>query len=150
MKDGHVEGFHGKVVRLKQDIYSVFKKLNKDCYGPDGIIYSHIKISQGSVIGAHITSAEVDADGNLNVQYDGGCMSEESKDKFYLFVFWPDHRDGGFAPPVPRSAGVVTAQIPVEWRGHDLHLYGFMKNKAGKTSETCYFKPKSLTYFSGK
>lgn len=150
MKNGHGIGLHWQAVRQKLNTHSVFKKLNKDCYGPDGIIYSRIKISEGSLNGVHITSAEVDADGNLNVQYDGGYMSEESKDKFYLFVFCPDHRDGGFAPPVSRSAGVVTAQIPVEWRGHDIHLYGFMKNKAGKTSETCYFKPKNLTYFSGK
>ena len=150
MKNGHGIGLHWQAVRQKLNTHSVFKKLNKDCYGPDGIDYPRIKISQGTVDGAHITSAEVDADGNLNVQYDGGYMSEESKDKFYLFVFCPDLRDGGFAPPVPRSAGVVTAQIPVEWRGHDIHLYGFMKNKAGQTSETCYFRPISLIDFSGK
>lgn len=143
MKNGHSIGLHWQAVRQKLNTHSVFKKLNKDCYGPDGIDYPRVMISKGSVIGAHIASAEVDADGNLNVQYDGGYMSEESKDQFYLFVFCPDQRDGAFAPPVSRSAGVVTAQIPVGWRGHSLHLYGFMRNKTGRTSDTCYFKPKS-------
>ena len=141
MKNGHGIGLHWQAVRQKLNTHSVFKKLNKDCYGSDGINYSRIKISQGSVIGAHIISADIDAEGNLSVLYDGGHMSEESKDEFYLFVFCPDLRDGAFAPPVYRSAGVVTAQIPVTWRGHSLHLYGFMKNKKGQTSETCYFKP---------
>jgi hypothetical protein len=56
MKNGHDIGLHWQAVRQKLNTHSVFKKLNKDCYGPDGIIYSRIKISQGSVIGAHITS----------------------------------------------------------------------------------------------
>ena len=117
-----------------------FKKLNKDCYGPDGIDYARVKISQGYVGGVHITSAEVDAEGNLSVRYDGGYMSEESKDKFYLFVFCADQREGSFIPPVPRSAGVVNAQIPVEWRGHTLHLYGFMRDRKCRTSDTIYYK----------
>jgi hypothetical protein len=140
MKDGHAVGLHWQAVRQKLNTHSIFKKLNKDCYGPDGIDYPRIRISQGPVEGAHITSAEVDAEGNLSVQYDGGYMSEESKDNFYLFVFCADLRDGGFAQPVLRSAGVVNAQIPVEWRGHTLHLYGFMRDKKGRTSDTRYYK----------
>ncbi len=140
MKNGHIIGLHWQAVRQKLNTHCVFKKLNKDCYGPDGIDYARVKISQGYVDGAHITSAEVDAEGNLSVRYDGGYMSEESKDKFYLFVFCADQREGSFIPPVPRSAGVVNAQIPVEWRGHTLHLYGFMRDKKCRTSDTIYYK----------
>lgn len=44
---------------MKLDTGSVFKKLNKGCYGADGIDYPRVVISYGSVAGAQITSAEI-------------------------------------------------------------------------------------------
>ena len=47
MKEGHAEGLHWKAVRKKSNTHSVFRNLNKDCFGPEGIDYSCVKISYG-------------------------------------------------------------------------------------------------------
>ena len=139
MKEGHTEGLHWHAVRQKLNTHSVFKKLNKDCYGPNGIDYAHVVISKGTVQKVDITVVNLDEQGNLHVEFHDDCsIVENMHDKFFLFVFCPDIREGCFARPVKRTIGVIDAQIRDEWRGHDLHLYAFMQDPKGKTSDTMY------------
>ena len=138
MKEGHRVGLHYQAVREKLNTHSVFKRLNKDCYGAHGINYPRVRISHGSVTGFSIISAEVDAQGVVRVAFDGFGMSENNNDEFYLFVFCPDQHEGLFIAPVARSVGFVSAPILEEWKGCALHLYAFMKDKKGRTSETIY------------
>lgn len=138
MKEGHAKGLHWHAVRQKKNTYCVFKSINKDCYGPDGIVYPHIRISSGTVPDVQITSAEIDEQGMVRVSFDGGRTLGHDKDEFYLFVFCPDLRKGHFAHPVERTVGLVDAQIPEQWLGHTLHLYAFMRDAKGRTSETIY------------
>jgi len=139
MKEGHEEGLHWHAVRQKLNTHSVFRRLNKDCYGPDGIDYTRVKISNGSVTGVRITAANIDNRGNIHVEFHDHYPTDKNKhDQFFLFVFCPDQREGHFAHPVERTVGVVDAQIPKTWLGHDLHLYAFMKDAKGKTSDTMY------------
>ena len=139
MKVAHSVGLHSKAVREKLNTHSVFKKLNKDCYGADGIDYPRVRISWGSVTGFSITSADVNQEGMVCVAFDGNCTMENKNDEFYLFVFCPDQREGRCAAPVARTAGEVHASIPAEWMGHPLHLYAFMKaEKGNRTSDSDY------------
>ena len=87
MKEGHAKGLHWHAVRQKKNTYCVFKSINKDCYGPDGIVYPHIRISSGTVPDVQITSAEIDEQGMVRVSFDGGRTLGHDKDEFYLFVF---------------------------------------------------------------
>ena len=138
MKEAHSVGLHWHAVRKKLNTHSVFKSLNKDCYGSDGIDYPRIRISHGSVTGVHIESADVNAQGIVGVKFTASPLSDGRNDEFYLYVFCPDLREGHFALPVKRSVGEVSASIPDEWKGHLLHLYAFMKDAKGRTSETVY------------
>jgi hypothetical protein len=90
------------------------------------------------VSGFSIISAEVDQKGIARVAFDGNCTTENKNDKFYLFVFCPDQREGLFIEPVARSVGFVSAPILDEWRGYTLHLYAFMKDRKGRTSNSVY------------
>lgn len=138
MKKAHNVGLHWQAVRQKLNTHSVFKSLNKNCYGPDGIDYPHVSISHGNVPKVSIESAEVNAKGVVEVRFTPSLMSDDSDDQFFLYVFCPDLRDGHFAKPVTRSTGVVCAEILPDWCGHILHLYAFMKDSKERTSETIY------------
>ena len=138
MKVAHTVGLHNKAMRDKLNTHSVFKKINKNCYGADGIDYSRVCISLGPVSGISITSAEVDQDGIVRVAFAGYCTTENENDEFYLFVFCPDQHEGRFVAPVARFIGSVEATIPEEWKGHALHLYAFMKGKRLRTSNSVY------------
>lgn len=139
MREAHEVGLHWKAIRERLNTPSVFKKLNKDCYGPDGIIYSRVRMSYGTVSEVKITAVEVDEKGNVHVEFHDHYVTDKNKkDTFWLFVFCPDFREGHFARPVERTVGVINAKIPDEWQGHELHLYAFMKNVKGQTSATMY------------
>lgn len=138
MKEGHKVGLHWQAVREKLNTHSVFRSLNKGCFDANGICYPRIHISKGSVDGAGITSAGIDAEGMVRVTFDGQSTPENQRDKFFLFVFCPDLCAGLFIKPVARTVGVVSAPVLEEWRGHPLHLYAFMKDDRGRTSETVY------------
>jgi len=139
MREAHEVGLHWKAIRERLNTPSVFKKLNKNCYGPDGIIYSRVRMSYGTVSEVKITAVEVDEQGNVHVEFHDHYVTDKNKkDTFWLFVFCPDLREGHFARPVERTVGVINAKIPDEWQGHELHLYAFMKNVKGQTSATMY------------
>ena len=140
MKEGHKVGLHCQAEGDKLSTHCVFRKLNKDCIGPDGIDYPHVRISNGSVTNVYITAANVDVEGNVHVEFQSHFTLNDDNldDEFYLYVFCPDQRVGRFARPVKRDDGAVSASIPVEWLGHALHLYAFMKDKKGRTSNTIY------------
>lgn len=139
MREAHEVGLHWKAIRERLNTPSVFKKLNKDCYGADGIDYARVKISYGSVSEVKLTAAQVDAQGNVHVEFHDHYVTDKNKtDKFWLFVFCPDLREGHFSRPVERTVGVVDTMIDESWLGHELHLYAFMKNAKGQTSDTMY------------
>lgn len=139
MKKGHKIGLHWYAKRHKLNTHSVFKSLNKNCYGTNGIDYPHIIISRGSVFSESITSAEIGTQGDIHVTFHACSQSSENKDdEFFLFVFCPDLCVGHFAKPVARSVGRIDTQISDDWLGHTLHLYAFMRNKKGQASDTIY------------
>jgi len=139
MKEGHKIGLHTLALRNKLDTFSMFKKINKDCYGEEGIDYAHVCLSCGPVDRSYVTSAAVDEQGGVHVTFDSNTTPENQNDQFFLFVCCPDQREGRCAAPVTRTAGEVHAFIPTEWMGHPLHLYTFMKaEKGNRTSDSEY------------
>lgn len=140
MKAAHHIGLHWKAMREKLNTHCVFKKINKDCYNEDGIIYPRVVVSCGSVPTADITYAQIDEKGVLKVAFESYCSPKDMIDTFHLFVYCPELQEGGLAPYVTRSDGVITAVIPEAWRACPLHCYAFLRNKKGQTSDTIYFQ----------
>lgn len=139
MREAHEVGLHWKAIRERLNTPSVFKKLNKDCYGAGGIDYARVRISYGTVSEVKITAAVVNAQGNVHVEFHDHYVTDKNKkDTFWLFVLCPNLREGHFARPVERTVGVVDARIDESWQGHELHLYAFMRNTKGQTSDTIY------------
>ncbi len=156
MKEAHLVGLHGQAVREKNSTYALFKRINKDCFTPDGEIdYPRIVVSKGSVRKASITSVTV-ADGLLTVIFDGYVYGGAATDRLFLFVYSPALCAGFLADPVPRSAGKVTALLPDEWlqtaaanasdntntlthsHNQTFHLYAFLQGYRLRTSDTIY------------
>ena len=153
MKDAHLVGLHWLSVREHNSTYALFRKLNKDCFTPDGMVsLPRIIVSKGSVPMVAITSAQVE-NGVLTVTFDSRHYGGEPTDEFYLFVYSPALCTGRLATPVPRSAGIVTTVLPDEWFQADpdtqaiiqsnnqaikYHLYAFLRGKKGRTSDTIY------------
>ena len=151
MKDAHLVGLHWQALRERNSTFALFRKLNKNCFTPDGEInLPRIIVSKGSVSEVSITSASI-AEGVLTVTFDSRNYAGDPTDEFYLFVYCPALCTGLLATPVPRSAGEITAVLPDEWLhatpdaasfphsdNQGLHLYAFLRGKKGRTSDTIY------------
>ena len=151
MKDAHLVGLHWQALRERNSTFALFRKLNKNCFTPDGEInLPRIIVSKGSVPEVSITSASI-AEGVLTVTFDSRNYAGDPTDEFYLFVYCPALCTGLLATPVPRSAGEITAVLPDEWLhatpnaasfphsdNQGLHLYAFLRGKKGRTSDTIY------------
>ena len=156
MKEAHLVGLHGQAVREKNSTYALFKRINKDCFTPDGEIdYPRIVVSKGSVPMVSITSAVIE-DRCLTVNFDSHAYDGAATDRLFLFVYSPALCAGFLADPVPRSAGKVTALLPDEWlqtaaanasdntntlthsHNQTFHLYAFLQGYRLRTSDTIY------------
>ena len=151
MKDAHLVGLHWQALRERNSTFALFRKLNKNCFTPDGEInLPRVIVSKGSVPEVSITSASI-AEGVLTVTFDSRNHAGDPTDEFYLFVYCPALCTGLLATPVPRSAGEITAVLPDEWLhatpnaasfphsdNQGLHLYAFLRGKKGRTSDTIY------------
>lgn len=153
-KGAHLIGLHWLSVREHNSTYALFRKLNKDCFAPDGDIdYPHVIVSKGSVPLVSITSAGIE-DGCLTVNFDSRSYGGAATDRLFLFVYCPALCAGRLATPVPRSTGIVTAVLPDEWlqtaaatdntntlthsHNQTFHLYAFLQGYRLRTSDTIY------------
>lgn len=140
MKEAHLIGLHWLSVREHNSTYALFRKLNKDCFTPEGDIdYPRIVVSKGSVPMVSITSAVIE-DGCLTVNFDSHAYEGAATDRLFLFVYSSALRAGTLADPVPRSAGQITADLPDEWLGQPLHLYAFLQGYRLRTSDSVHKK----------
>lgn len=137
MKEAHLIGLHSLALKEKNSTFALFRRLNKDCCNGGEPDYAHIQLSKGSVKRADINAARL-TDGVLTLTFDSLPYGGKPSDEFYLFVYCPDLCTGRLAMPVSRSAARVTAQLPAEWLGHPLHLYAFLRDSSGRTSDTLY------------
>lgn len=138
LKGAHLIGLYKDAQRGKLNTYSLFKNLNKNRYTPNGIDYAHVVVSKGPVTNSNIISIGVNEQRLLSLTFDAQTSPQTVNDRFHLFVYCPDLRKCCPAHPVPRSVGIVEMEIPEEWAGHDLHLYAFIRNAKGWTSDTMY------------
>lgn len=140
MKEAHLIGLHWLSVREHNSTYALFRKLNKDCFTPEGDIdYPHLIVSKGSVPMVSITSAVIE-DGCLTVNFDSHAYDGAATDRLFLFVYSSALRAGTLADPVPRSAGRITVDLPTEWLGQPLHLYAFLQGFRLRTSDSVHKK----------
>lgn len=140
MKEAHLVGLHGQAVREKNSTYALFKRINKDCFTPDGEIdYPRIVVSKGSVPMVSITSAVIE-DGCLTVNFDSHAYDGAATDRLFLFVYSHALCAGFLVEPVLRSAGQITADLPAEWLGQPLHLYAFLQGYRLRTSDSVHKK----------
>ena len=138
LKEAHLIGLHKMAQKEQLDTYSVFKKINKSCYIGGAISYPHVIVSKGPVDEVEITSVKVDEQRVLHVTFDG-CVTEGNEDDvFGMFVYCPELRKCHAVQPVSRSAGIVSGELPEAFIGQELHLYGFLQDEKGRTSDTIY------------
>lgn len=141
MTEAHRLGLRRHAQRERLRTYTYFRRVNKDCFTPDGFVdYPRVVLSYGPVGLVVVNEVLVDADHVLRLTFDA-CLKQANalaNDAFHLFVYCPARGAGILAPPVPRSAGALTFPLPSDWPSDGLHLYAFLLDAKGRASSTIY------------
>lgn len=141
MTEAHTIGLHRHAQRQHLRTYMDFRKLNKDCFTPDGEIdYPRIVLSHGPVAKVYFTSVHIDESHTVRLTFNANLNAGNATttDDLYLFAYCPACCSGHLFAPVPRTDESLTAQLPTEWPVSDLHLYAFLRSRRGYTSDTIY------------
>lgn len=134
-------------VHLNQHAFSMVERNNNgtnvDDEGPCSVFtvdYSTLRLSVGAVPVVAFGVPQIDDDNVLTVSFarDDAYPHGDNYDSVYLYAYCPDMEDGFLAAPVYRRTKRITAALPDEFAGHEVHLYGMVANEDGDWSETIY------------
>ncbi len=59
-------------------------------------------------------------------------------DTVYLYAWCPGVGEGVLSAPAARRGQTVSVELPAEWTGYSVHLYGFVTDYAGRASASTY------------
>ena len=65
-------------------------------------------------------------------------MRANSDDKVYLWAWCAERMEGCLSLPAYRRSRQVSIELPTSWEGQEVHLYGFVEDFAGRTSDSVY------------
>ena len=139
--EAHLIGLFQHARRNGLRTYADFRRLNKDCFTPDGLIdYPRLVLSHGTVSPVDVTDVHIDASNLLHLTFETNTTltNAHATDLLFLFAYSAAHGAGILAQPVLRTDGSLLLQLPTDWSPADLHLYAFLCNSRGFASNTLY------------
>ncbi|MBR1851479.1 MAG: hypothetical protein IJ789_08970 [Bacteroidales bacterium] len=121
-----------------------FVKCNKQCFslvdGAMEVDYPSLMVSDGELASPQFGSVEVGEGLSLTAHYVAASegVPARSGDYVYLFAVCPDLGLTRLSLPAYRNSKSLTISLEDEWRGHELHLYGFATGPDGEASASCH------------
>ncbi len=65
-------------------------------------------------------------------------LRSNNDDKVYLWAWCPERMEGCMSVPAYRRSRQVSIELPQSWGSLEVHLYGFVEDYAGRTSDSTY------------
>lgn len=141
MSDAHKVGLAYMAKMDQQNTHSTFRHMNKAFVTAEGVDYDHLHVSLGRVAPANILSATLDKKGLLHVEFGSDPeLSRCGSHRAYLFAYCPERHESAMNSSAKRKDGKVEMELPAKWKGHDVHLYLFMRDSRGRTSPNAHVK----------
>ena len=121
---------------------NMFVHRNHRLLTSEGLDYSQLEVSHGPVAPVGFGAAQVDGQMVLRVDFEKNPLRQraDADDSVVLFIYCVDHRFGIRTQAVPRRCGHIEVALPTQWAGAELHIYGFVVDRQGRTSNTLYVK----------
>jgi hypothetical protein len=136
-------GLHTEAVKAHRTECNHFMSVNSGCFSMEGgrltVDYAGLVVSQGPVAPVGF-GVPVINDGCVLVPFERNplhlCSSGD--DQVYLYAWCEEMNEGVLSVPAYRRSRSVTIALPESWAGCEVHLYGFVEDYAGRTSDSAY------------
>ena len=104
------------------------------------IDYDQLMFSQGPVAPVAFTSVEMVGDTTMRIAFEKNPLHRVAgaDDEVYVVLYFPETGLFHLAPPTFRKAKKIDIELNEEWDGLEMHLWGFVRDAAGRASETQY------------
>ena len=126
-------GLKNKAKQLKCSVYNAFTKLNWDnvrCNMPGvtTVNYPELILAVGNVPNVRFGSPNFDEPLSITVTFQGNAdmIDADATDKVYMYAYCPDTGEGILTDSVSRSASTITMNVPINWNGMKVHVWGFV------------------------
>ena len=105
-----------------------------------GVDYEYIRIAEGSAAPVRFTTASVDENNVLHVDFEknSGMTRAKASDKVYVYVYNADTREGLLSHPAERRRGQLEMQLPEGWNELNVKMWGFVVDGEGRASGSQY------------
>ena len=121
-----------------------FLRLNKGLFALDTegrlrVDYENLAVSEGSV--APIGFEEPVVEGNtVTIPFEKNPLHRQANgdDEVYVLALCPGLEDNRLSASAYRRQKSISITLPDDWQEHEVHLYGFVVDYAGRASESAY------------
>jgi len=105
-----------------------------------GIDYERIRIAEGAAAPVRFTTASVDENNVLRVDFEknSGMTRAKGSDRVYIYVYNMDTREGLLSHPAERRRGQLEMQLPEGWNELSVRMWGFVVDGEGRASVSQY------------
>ena len=123
---------------------NLFVKASQEAFSlEDGrlaVDYSQLVLSAGPVAPVAFGAPEVTVGNVLSISFEKNPLHVRAdwSDGVYLFVYCPELGGGYLTAPVYRKDQRISVVLPSGFAGKEVHLYGFVQDAHGRSSETIY------------
>ena len=133
-------GLHQRALEAGMTECNMFVHRNHGLLGAEGLDYRRLELSHGPVAPVTFGRAVVDEGMVLRVGFEKNPLRQraDGADRVVLFVYCPGLKVGIRTQAVERRVGRVEVVLPEEWRGEEMHVYGFVEDRHGRASRTIY------------
>ena len=121
-----------------------FLRMNKGCFAWDdgrlAVDYEHLVLSDGPVAPVAFGEPVLRDATTISVAFEKNPEHRmaSSDDLVYLCAFCPEREEVLLSAPQYRRTRKAEMALPDEWAGCLVHLYGFVRDNAGRTSVSDY------------
>ena len=145
-------GLREKAEQWQMTEGNVFVKMNKGCFcltpgpSPKGegsgmcVDYERIRIAEGAAAPVRFTTASVDENNVLHVDFErnSGMTRAKGSDRVYVYVHNIDTREGLLSAAAERRRGGLQIQLPEGWNELNIKVWGFVVDSEGRASGSQY------------
>ena len=105
-----------------------------------GVDYEYIRIAEGSAAPVRFTTASVDENNVLHVDFErnSGMTRAKASDRVYVYVYNTDTREGLLSGAAERRRGGLQMQLPEGWNELNIRMWGFVVDSEGRASGSAY------------
>lgn len=104
------------------------------------IDYDKLQIAAGAATDVYFHKPKFEKNETVVVDFDKNTLSlkASSEDNVYIYIYATGSAEGMLAAPVARRNKQLRIALPREWSGQEVHLYGFVVDRDGRSSNSTY------------